>query len=246
VPRKTSFLLRPVLLLVVGVLAVAGAYLLLPALLERLVAAQVREGFGLEAAPEVDLRGELPPSPPGRFSGGRISMRGAEFDGVRTTSTVIDLDPFRLDLPGSVASLALRSEEPPSGTLRAELSEEEVARLAREEADVPVQSLDLEEGGVVVGSTARALGLEVPVSVRGDLSFRGEALVFEPRRLSAAGVPVPEQLADQLLAGAGFSYRPEGLPYGAEISDVQAREGRLILSGEIERIPLGGGRDAPG
>lgn len=237
-PGKTTSLLWPVALLVV---AVAASYLLLPVLLERLVADQVREGFGLEAAPGVDLQGEPPPSLPGRFSGGRVSMRGAEFDGVRTSTTVIDLGSFRLDLLGSIASLALRTEEPPSGTLRVELSEEEVARLARQEADVPVRSVDLEEGSVVVGSEARGLGVEVPLSVRGDLYFRDGALHFEPRRLSAAGVPVPEELADRLLAGAGFEHTPEGLPYEAEITGAEAREGRLLLSGEVERVPLGGG-----
>jgi hypothetical protein len=226
---------------VLVLVAIVGSYVLLPALLERLAAGRLQEQLGLRSAPEVELRVEPPPSLPGGFSGGSVTVRGAEFDGVRSSTTVIDLGPFRLDLPSSIAAGAPRSEEPPSGTLRVELPEEEVARLARQEADVPVRSVDLREGEVVVGSEVRGLGVEVPLSVRGDLSFRDGALVFEPRGLSAAGVPVPEELADRLLAEAGFEHILDGLPYEAEITGARVREGRLILNGEVERVPLGGG-----
>jgi hypothetical protein len=235
--------------LVVALILVAGAvifaYLFLPTLLERAVSAQLREQYGLEERPHVDLRGEPPPSAPGSFSGGRIEMRGAEFDGVRTSETVIELDPFELDLAGSVAAGGLRSEGPVSGTLGAELSEAEVARLAREQADVPVRSVSLEDGEVVVGSAARLMGFEVPLSARGPVLLRGGDLVFEPRRLTASGVPLPDQLAEELLSEASFAFRPEELPYGATLTGVEAREGRLLLSGEMEEIPLGGRSRGP-
>lgn len=236
---RTAFLLGSVAVLVL--VAVLALYVLLPALLERLAADRLQEQLGLRSAPEVELRVEPPPSPPGSFSGGRVSVRGGEFGGVRPSTTVMELGPFTLDLPASVAARAPRSEEPPSGTLRVELPEEEVARLVRREADVPVRGVDLREGEVVVGSEARALGARVPLSVRGDLSFRDGALRFEPRGLSAAGVPVPGELADRLLAEAGFEYVPEGLPYGAEVTGARVGEGRLVLDGEVERVPLGGG-----
>jgi hypothetical protein len=241
VPRKASFFLWPLAVFLIGAACVAVfAYVLLPALLERAVSAQLQEGFGLESAPTVDLRGEPPPSAPGTFSGGRIEMRGAEFDGVRTSEAVIGLDPFELDLVGSVAAGGLRSQEPVSGTLGAELSEAEVSRLAREQADVPVRSLSLREGEVVVGSVTRVMGFEVPLSARGSISLRAGDLVFEPRRLTASGVPLPDQLSEELLSEASFAFRPEELPYGAELTGVEAREGRLLLSGEMEEIPLGG------
>lgn len=245
-PRKAPLVLWP---LAVFLIAAAGTaicfYALLPTLLERAVSEQLQEQFGVEERPQVDLRGEPPPSMPGSFSGGRIEMQGAEFDGVRTSDTVMDLDPFDLDLADSVAAGALRSEEPLSGTLRAELSEVEVSRLAREEADVPVRSVQLEEGEVVVGSVTRVLGLEVPLSARGPITLRGDSLVFEPRELSASGVPLPEGLSEELLSEASFAFRPEELPYGATLTGVEAREGRLVLSGEIENIPLGGGSGGP-
>lgn len=232
-------------MIVAAVVAICS-YVFLPTFLERAVSAQLQEQFGLEERPQVDLRGEPPPSMPGSFSGGRIEMRGAEFDGVRTSDTVIDLDPFALDLADSAAAGALRSEEPVSGTLRAELSEAEVSRLAREEAGVPVRSVQLEEGEIVVGSVTRVFGLEVPLSARGPISLRGGNLVFEPRQLSASGVPLPEGVSKELLSEASFAFRPEDLPYGANLTGVEAREGRLVLSGEMESIPLGGESDGTG
>ena len=239
-PRKASFALWPVaIFLIVAAVVVVFSYALLPSILERAASEQLQQRFGLEERPRVDLLSEPPPSMPGSFSGGRIEMRGAEFDGVRTSGTSIDLDPFELDLASSVAAGALRSEEPLSGTLRAELSEAEVSRLAREEADVPVRSVQIEEGEIVVESVTRVFGLEVPLSARGPISLRGGNLVFEPRQLSASGVPLPDQVSDELLSEASFRFRAGDLPLGAVLTGVEAREGRLVLSGEIEGIPLG-------
>jgi hypothetical protein len=93
---------------------------------------------------------------------------------------------------------------------------------------------------VILRSVGRVLGVEVPVSVRGTLLLRGKELVFEPQRVEALGSAVPQELAQQALAGMNyFAYPLEGLPYGAKISDVEVQKGRLILSGEVERIPLG-------
>jgi LmeA-like phospholipid-binding len=76
--------------------------------------------------------------------------------------------------------------------------------------------------------------------VQGGLLLRGESLVFEPRSVSALGAEVPPELADRVLEGTDLSYQLEGLPSGSEISGVEVAENRLILSGEMERIPLGG------
>jgi hypothetical protein len=242
VPRKARFLLLTLaVFLVIAAGLVIFAYLFLPPLLERAASARLQEQFGLQERPRVDLQGEPPPSGPGSFSGGRIEMRGAEFDGVRTNETVIGLDPFELDLAGSLAAGGLRTEGPVFGTLRAELSEAEVSRLARQQANVPVRSVSLEEGEVVVGSVARVMGFDVPLSARGSVLLRGGEIVFEPRRLSASGVELPEELSEELLAGTSFAFGTEELPYGARLMGVEAREGRLVLSGEIEEIPLRSG-----
>jgi hypothetical protein len=49
---------------------------------------------------------------------------------------------------------------------------------------------------------------------------------------------VPEQLREQLLAEADFAYLLGGLPYGTHITGVEVDEDRLILSGEMGRIPM--------
>jgi hypothetical protein len=64
------------------------------------------------------------------------------------------------------------------------------------------------------------------------------ALIFEPRRMWTLGTPVPGELREQLLVGGDFSYPLRGLPDGAEITGVEVSENRLILSGEVERIPM--------
>jgi hypothetical protein len=159
---------------------------------------------------------------------------------VRAESASIDLDPFDVSVLDSASSGVLRSEEPLSGTLQVDIPEEEVARLARAGADVPVRGVDLRRDGVLVRSAAPVLGVEVPVSIRGTLHLRDEELVFEPQRVEALGSALPERLAEQALAGTDFAYPLGGLPYGAKISEVEAQEGNLSLSGEVERIPLGG------
>ena len=218
-----------------------GTYTFLPPLVEWTVARSVQDRLELEEKPGVELESD-PPSEMlvGRFSGGRISLGGADLGGVRAEKVALDLDPFDLDVLRSLAHGAPTADEPLSGTLGATLSEREVLRLVQAGADVPVRDLRLEEGGVVVGSETTVFGMQVPVSVQGGLLLRGESLVFEPRSVSVLGAEVPPELADQVLEGTSLSYPLEGLPYGAKISGVEVAENRLVLSGEIERIPLGG------
>ena len=243
-PRKASSTLWPVLalLLVIVVAAVLlGAYALLLSFVERTAAESIQDRLGLENKPGVELESGSPANMlAGEFSGGHISIEDPRFGGVRAESASIDLDPFDVSLLDSASSGVLRSEEPLSGTLRVGIPEEEVARLARVGADVPVPSVDLHTDEVLVRSAAPVLGVEVPVSIRGTLLLRGEELVFDPQRIVALGSAVPEGLAEQALAGTDFAYPLGGLPDGAKISDLEVQEGRLILSGEVERIPLGG------
>jgi hypothetical protein len=158
---------------------------------------------------------------------------------VRAEQVALALDPFDPDVLRSLSAVAVAAEEPLSGTLRATLSEREALRLVQAGADVPVRDLQLQEGQMVVGSEAPVLGMQVPVSVQGSLLLRGESLVFEPRRVSTLGAEVSEELADQVLEGTNLLYPLEGMPYGAEITGAEVAENRLILSGELRRIPLG-------
>jgi hypothetical protein len=242
VPKKASFTLWPVLaLLLVAAAVLVGAQTFLLSFAERKVAESVQDRLGLEQRPGVELESSSPANVlAGEFSGGHISIEDAQFGGVRAESASIDLDPFDVSVLDSASSGVLRSEEPLSGTLRVGIPEEEVGRLARVGADVPVRGVDLSRDGVLVRSAAPVLGVEIPVSIRGTLHPRGEELVFEPQRVEALGSALPEGLAEQALAGTDFAYPLGGLPYGAKISDVEVQEGSLVLSGEVERIQPGG------
>ena len=148
----------------------------------------------------------------------------------------LELDPFDLDVPASVRSGALRSERPLSGTLRVGALRGGGLSPGAVWSDVPIEDLRLGPDGVTVRSEATAFGFEVPVIVEGDLVLSGGELVFEPRRTTALGTAVPDELADQLLEQADLSYPLEGLPTGRRSRPSRSQTGRLVLAGQIERV----------
>jgi hypothetical protein len=238
VRRKTPVAQWLALLLAAAVVLVGGVYTFLPPLVEGMVARSVQDRLGLQVTPDVELESAAPPEIlTGRFSGGRISLESADLGGVWAEQVFVDLDPFDLDVLGSLIAGAPRSEKPLSGTLRVELSEEEVLRVVETRADVPVRKLELEEGQMLVQAETSGLGVEAPVSVRGAVTLQGESLIFEPQRVSVLGAPVPGWVTERLLAQTELAYPLGRLPYGAEISGVEVAENRLILSGEVECIP---------
>jgi hypothetical protein len=75
------------------------------------------------------------------------------------------------------------------------------------------------------------------VGMEGGFTLRDGELLFEPRRLEALGAPVPRRSTQDLLRGASFAY-PVELPVG-EVSGVEVREDHLVLTGEVEDLPIG-------
>lgn len=217
-----------------------GPYTFLPSVLEYAVARDVQARLGLDKSPDVDLESDPALGMlAGKFSDGNISLKGVKFGGVRPESATIDLDPFDVDVVKSIREGSISVREPLSGRLRVAIPEAEVSRLAAANSDVPVQGVDIKKDRVVVNSEAEMLGTTVPANATGDFGLSGERLIFEPRSLEAAGVPVPDELADQLLAGTGFEYPLRGLPYGATITGAETEDGRLVLKGDVPRVPLG-------
>lgn len=177
----------------------------------------------------------------GRFEEGEITLTNPELGGVRPDEVEIYLESFDLDVPASVASGRIESEGPLSGTLRIELSEKEVARLASvsETLVAPVRGARLEEGYLVVGFEVEALGTRVPVGVEGDIVIRdGGELGFEANRLEVLGEPLPERLTRKLLEGVDFAY-PIELPFEGEVSGVEVHEDHLGLTGEVSDLFIG-------
>jgi hypothetical protein len=224
----------------VVVIFLVGPYTFLPSLIEYAVATDVQNRLGIEKQPEVRLRSDPALAMlKGEFSGGRIAMRNVDLGGVRAEKASIDLDPFDVDVWDTMKSGHVVDRQPLSGALEIEVSEDEISRLAQQTSDMPVTSVKVQKNGVLIGSEASALGTQIPVSVQGDLVVEGGNLVFRPGSLEAAGVPVPEDLADRLLAGADFEYPLDRLPYQTTIDSVEAKEGRIVLDGRVPSIPLG-------
>ena len=211
-----GFLLTLIALAAVVLLIVS--YFVLPPVLENLVASDVEDRLGLAERPDVELD-----SDPqweillGEFSGGRVSVGGTDLGAVRARDASIDLDPFTIDWGETLKSRTLVSPEPVSGRARLEVSEGEVLRLVRQNAQVPVNGVELEQSGVTMESEASVLGTTFPVAVAGGVVVEGNALVFQPETVQAAGMTVPAALSDALLAGTAFRYPVEGLPYGMEL-----------------------------
>jgi hypothetical protein len=233
---------RTLLALLVLLLVVLAPYTILPALLESAAARVLQDQLGLRETPEVEL--ESSPGPvmyTGSFSKALVSVKGVGLGGVRTENVVMDLDPVDVNLVESVTSGALSTAQPLSGTLHVELSEESALRLAQAGSSVPVQNIEFEEDQVIL---RLALGFGSPTAVRGRLFLQDELLIFEPQQVDEAPGLVT---AEQVLAVTGFAYptsglpfAESGLPFGVQVSGVDVRKDRVILSGRIKNIPLEG------
>ena len=224
----------------VVVVFLVGPYTFLPSLIEYAVATDVQNRLAIEKQPEVRLRSNPPLAMlKGEFSGGRIAMRNVDLGGVRAEKACIDLDPFDIAVWDTMKSGRVVDREPLSGALEIDVPEEEISRLAQKSSEMPVTSVKVQKGGVLIGSEASALGTTFPVSVEGDLAVENGDLVFEPDSLKAAGVPVPDELADQLLTGADFEYPLDRLPYQTTIDGVDTEGGKVVLDGRVPSIPLG-------
>jgi hypothetical protein len=224
----------------VVVIFLIGPYTFLPSLIEYAVATDVQNRLGIEKQPEVRLKSDPPLAMlKGEFSGGRIAMRNVDLGGVRAEKASIDLDPFDIDVWDTMKSGRVVDRQPLSGALEIQVSEEEIARLAQKNSEMPVTGVKVQGDGVVIGSEASALGSKFPVSLEGDLAVENGDLVFEPASLEAAGVPVPNELADRLLAGADFEYPLDRLPYQTTINRVETEGGSIVLDGRVPSIPLG-------
>lgn len=229
------------MVVVLMVVAVIGTYTFLPAVFGGLLARNIQGQMDLQAAPDVSVESEPPPSMlAGEFAQGQISLQDADFGDIRPREVTIDLEPFDLDVTKTMRSGELSSEQPLSGTLRMEVSEKEVTRIAAEATEaVRVENVDLEKDRATVETAARVLGFEVPVSVRGGLGIAGQNLVFRPESVAAFGVDLPERVSEELISQTDFSYPIRDLPYDAEVDEIQIEEDYLVILGRLESIPLG-------
>jgi hypothetical protein len=218
-----------------------GPYtLFLPSLLEYAVARDVKARLGVDKQPDVELKSDSSLRMlAGEFSGGRIVLKNTDLGNVTATRARIDLDPFDINVWATMRKGHVVDRDPRSGDVRVDVPESEVSRLAKAQSEIPINDVDVHQDGVVVGSEVSVLGKRFPASIEGDLGLHDGELVFEPQGLTAAGVRVPDELADRLLAGTSFEYPLDRLPYQTTITRVETDEGRIILSGRVPSVPLG-------
>jgi LmeA-like phospholipid-binding len=227
--------LAPVLVVIL-----IGPYTFLPSLLEYALARDVKARLGIEKQPEVELKSDPPLRMlAGEFSGGRIVMKNTDLGNVTASRARIDLDPFDIDVLASMRKGYVVDRDPLSGDVRVDVPESEVSRLAKTGSEVPIKDVSVHQDGVIVKSEVSVLGTTFPASIEGEPALRDGELIFEPRGLTAAGIEVPDELADKLLSGTSFEYSLDRLPYQTTITGVETGEGRIILSGRVPSIPLG-------
>ena len=230
-----------IILVVLAALVLLLPYFVLPPVLENLVARNVQDRLGLAGRPAVELD-----SDPqwemllGKFSDGRVSVGETDLGGVRAEDVSMDLDPFSVDVRESVQSRTAVTQGPVSGQVRLTVSEDEVSRLAGQNAEVPVNGVELTREGATVESEASLLGATFPVTVDGGVGVEGNALVFDPGTVRAAGMTVPADVADSLLAGTAFRYPVDGLPYRGRLTGAETREGAVVLTGRVSGLDPGG------
>src|SRR5215210_2295418 len=217
-----------------------GPYTFLPALIEYAVARDIKARLGAEKQPDVKLKSDPPwRMLAGEFSGGRIVMKDTDLGNVNAVRVRIDLEPFDINLWATIKSGRVVDREPLSGDLRVDVPEAEVSRLAKAGSGIPIEGVDVGGDGIVIRTEVAALGTKFPASVEGEPSVRDGELIFEPRGLTAAGLRVPDELADKLLAGTSFEYPLDRLPHRTRITGVRTESGRIVLSGRVPSIPLG-------
>lgn len=231
-----------VLIFLAALVFVVIPYFVLPPVLEALVAREAQERLGLSERPAVELD-----SDPqwemllGDFSRGSISTEEADLGGVTAQAATLALDPFSVNLVQSARTGTLVPSEPLSGDVRLRISGAEVTRLVRENAQIPVNDVEVRSEGVTVNSEVSLLGTTLPVTVEGEVGVERGAIAFRPEILRAGGTRVPDSIAGTLLDETAFRYPVNGLAGGISVTGARTVDGAVVLTGRLDRIPLGGG-----
>jgi hypothetical protein len=207
---------------------------------EGLAARNIQHDLGLKERPRVDLRSDgTLDALSGRFTGGTVVVRNPKLGDAsepRPERLKVDMQPFEVDVLGSLRSGAMRAERPVPGTVEITLPEGEVRRVAEQNAKgFSVTDVELEDGRAVVSSEVALFGSELPVSVEGAARVRGRTLVFQPKQVTAAGVPLPARLNRAVLENADFRY-PIPVPDGVRITGGEVLQSRLVLNGKVNDL----------
>ena len=185
---------------------------------EERVAQEIAERAGLAGAPEVDITGFpfLTQAVSGRYSDVRVGLTAEQLGQPAGTRADVSLRgvhlPLLEGLSGSVQEVPVDRVDG-TATLSYELLADQLG------GDTTVTPGG---GGVRVTRTLEALGVQVPVTASGTLSLDGRELVLDVTEAEAAGGDVPRFVLDRAVDLLDTRYPVPELPFGLQLSGVQA------------------------
>ncbi|OMQ15917.1 hypothetical protein A7K94_0206160 [Modestobacter sp. VKM Ac-2676] len=206
------------LLLLTGLLVVADRVGV--AVAEDRVADQLVERGGLDGEPEVDITGFpfLTQAVAGRYDEVRIQLTAEELGQPAGTSADVALRgvevPLSDVLSGSVQEIPVERVDG-TAMLSYELLSEQLGGDA---------TLAPAADGLQITRTVEVLGAQVPLSATGTLTLDGQVLVVDVDEASAAGVELPAFVVDRAADLLDFRYSVPELPFGLELTAVDARD----------------------
>ncbi|MGY1837754.1 MULTISPECIES: LmeA family phospholipid-binding protein [unclassified Modestobacter] len=222
------------LLLLTGLLVVADRVGV--AVAEDRVADQLVERGGLSGEPEVDITGFpfLTQAVAGRYDEVRIQLTAEELGQPAGTSADVVLRgvevPLSDVLSGSVQEVPVERVDG-TAMLSYELLSEQ---LGGDTTLAPAAD------GLQITRTVEVLGAQVPLSATGTLSLDGQVLVVDVEEASAAGVEIPDFVVDRAADLLDFRYSVPELPFGLQLTDVDARDDGVQVQVEATDTVLRG------
>ena len=211
------------LLLMIGL----SSYLVLPGLIERWVAANLRQEYGLAREPGVEVSSSFPPEVLlGRVDRIEVHVDQALQEGILLREVRLDLRDVHVSLP----SLLRGDPEVESRTafLRAEVPEAAINEyLQRHGLGPGGGELEIRPDEVVYRREVPLSG--PPASASLDVRVGGPHTVeVVTERVSVAGVVLPSSLRG-LLSGGGWKLDLGELPFGTRLQSVEPSQDSLIL-----------------
>ena len=211
------------LLLMIGL----SSYLALPGLIERWVAANLRQEYGLAREPGVEVSSSFPPELLlGQIDRIEVHVDQAVQEGILLRNVRIDLEGVHVSLP----SLLRGDPQSESRTafLRAEVPEASINDyLQRHGLGSGSGKVEVRPDEVVYRREVPLLG--APASASLDVRVGGPHTVeVVTEKVSVAGVVLPSSLGG-LLSGGGWKLDLGELPFGTRLQSVEPSQDSLIL-----------------
>lgn len=144
----------------------------------------------------------------------------------------VDLYDARLSLSdalsGTVQDLTARQAD-----LRAVIPGDQLAGVLQQ----PGMTFEPAGAGMIrVHTTIAVAGSTFPITVDIDISVTDDRLTLSARSISAAGVQIPPQLADELRNRLTSTIPLTALPFPLDSADVRAQNGNLLVTASATEV----------